>query len=39
MVKGYNNVPRSQAEPVRKETLVKGHEALGAPRLKKKTNI
>lgn len=28
-----NDVPWSQAEPVGKETLIEGHEALGAPRL------
>lgn len=39
MIKGYNDVPWSQAEPVWKETLVEGHEALWAPRLQEKTNM
>lgn len=36
IVQGYDNVPRTQAEPVGKEALVEGREALGAPRLQRK---
>lgn len=35
-VEGYDDVPRSEAEPVGEEALVERHEALGAPRLEKR---
>lgn len=38
-IKGYNDVPGSQAEPVWKETLVEGHEAFVAPRLEKDKHV
>lgn len=38
-MKGYNDVPGSQAEPVREKTLVERHEALVAPRLEKDKHI
>lgn len=38
-MKGYNDVPGSQAQPVWKEPLVEGHEALVAPRLEQRKHV